>query len=89
MSSDGGSYARFGMHVGSDWWVTCSTYDDHAPILGIDAGGSGVSVYFSDKDTTKAVEFARALLREVQLFADETERFLGNQADGATPGQAA
>ena len=75
MSSDGGSFSHTSLHIGSDWRVRCSTYPDQTPILGIDAGSAVLSITPKGHDADEAaVEFARALLREVQAFAAEIER---------------
>ena len=81
MRSAGGSFSYANVHVGADWDVRCDTYEDHAPILNISAGNLGVMVCFSDLDTSRALAFARALLRDVQVFAAEVERIHGDQAD--------
>ncbi len=75
MSSDDRSFGRLGVHVAADWRVWCSTYPERTPILDIDAGP--VSIGFSirdDKADERAVEFAHALVNQVQLFAAEVER---------------
>jgi len=75
MSSDDGSFSHISFHVGADWRVRCSTYPDQTPILGIDAGSAVLSITPRSKDADEAaVEFARALVREVQAFAAEIER---------------
>ena len=75
MSSEGGSFSHVSCHVGADWVVRCSTYPDTTPILSFDAGSSAVSVTTRGKDADKAaVEFARALAREAQKFADEMQQ---------------
>lgn len=73
--SGGESYTHVGYQVGGDWRVTCHTYGDMTPILSVNAGRSSVSVTTRGKTATAAaVEFARALAREAQVFADEMER---------------
>jgi hypothetical protein len=89
VSSAGGSFSYTGLHVDSDWDVRCSTYDDHAPILSLGAGTCGISVYISGKDTTRVVEFARALLRDVQVFTAEIERMYGAPDGSNAAGEAA
>ena len=75
MSTESGSFSHFSYHVGGDWVVRCRTYPDTTPILSLDAGSSAVSVTTKGKVADKAaVEFARALAREAQRFADEMER---------------
>ncbi len=75
MSSEGGSFSHVSCHVGADWVVRCSTYPDTTPILSFDAGSSAVSVTTKGNVADKAaVEFARALAKEAQRFADEMEQ---------------
>ena len=75
MSSDGGSFSHISFHISADWRVHCSTYPDRTPILGIDAGSAVLSITPKGHDADEAaVEFARALIREVQAFAAEIER---------------
>jgi hypothetical protein len=62
MSAEGGSFSRLGLHVGADWHVRCSTYDDRTPIFDIDAGMSSVVISLRGRAADQAgVEFARAL----------------------------
>ena len=83
MSSEGGSFSHASFHVGTDWLVRCNTYDDTTPILSVDAGHAAVSITTKGSDATMAaVEFARALAREAQKFADEMERMHAAQLDG-------
>jgi hypothetical protein len=75
MSSDGGSFSHISFHICADWRIHCSTYPDRAPILGIDAGSAALNITPRGNDADEAaVEFARALVREVQAFAAEIER---------------
>jgi hypothetical protein len=75
VSNKGGSFSHVSCHVGADWVVRCNSYPHTTPILSFDAGSSAVSVTTKGKDADKAaVEFARALAREAQRFADEMER---------------
>ena len=75
MSGGGGSFSHVACHVGADWRVRCNSYDGTTPILSLDAGSAAVSVTAKGKTATlAAVEFARALAREAQKFADEMER---------------
>ncbi len=75
MSSAGGSFSHVSLHVGSDFMIRCSTYDDTTPILSIDAGDSALSVTPAGRDATdEALKFARSLARHAQQFADEVER---------------
>jgi hypothetical protein len=77
VSSEGGSLSHASYHVGTDWLVRCSTYADRTPILSFDAGPAAVSISTKGTDASlAAVEFARALAREAQRFADEIERML-------------
>jgi hypothetical protein len=77
VSSEGGSLSHYSIHVGTDWLVRCSTYDDRTPILSFDAGHAAVSIMTKGTDATlAAVEFAWAFAREAQRFADEIERML-------------
>ena len=91
MSSEGGSFSHGSYHVGADWIVRCNTYADTTPILCLDAGPAAVSITTKGNDATKAaVEFARALAREAQKFADEIERMQAAQlADGDGSAKAA
>jgi hypothetical protein len=77
-SSDGGSFTHISFHLGTDWRVRCNTYADTTPIFSVDAGSSAVSITTKGK---AAVEFARALAREAQRFADEMERMHAAQLD--------
>ncbi len=71
----GGSFSHLSYHVGDDWRVRCSTYDDTTPILAVDAGPSTLSITTRGKTAGKtAVEFARALADQARKFADEMER---------------
>jgi hypothetical protein len=71
----GGSFARIGFHVGTDWRVDCHTYDDSTPLFDIDAGTSSVVISIrKNNPDDSAVKFARALVREAQKFAAEVER---------------
>jgi len=75
MSSAGGSFSHLGLHVGSDWVVRCSTYEESTPILSVDAGGTVMSFSIAERSTTdSAVAFARDLAHKAQAFADEVER---------------
>ena len=94
MSSQGGSFSHQGIYVGSDWTVRCSTYDDHTPILDIDAGPVCVSVSVATRQVADdaTVNFARELVRQAQVFAAEVERIHALQAgtgDKAAEGTAA
>jgi hypothetical protein len=87
-SSDGGSFTHISFHLGTDWRVRCNTFADTTPIFSVDAGSSAVSITTKGKEAGKAaVEFARALAREAQRFADEMERM--HAAQLADDGNAA
>ena len=74
MSGDG-SFMNVNFHIGSEWRTYCHTYVDRTPILSVDAGRSAVSISVRDRNAGEAaVEFARALVRDAQLFAAEVER---------------
>jgi hypothetical protein len=84
VSSEGGSHSHASYHVGTDWLVRCNTYDDRTPILSFDAGPAAVTITTKGTDASlAAVEFARALAREVQRFADEIERMHAAQSGNA------
>lgn len=89
MSSTGGSFSHMSLHAGADWRVRCSAYEEHVPILTLDAGDSSVSVSIAGHHATgEAVEFARALVREAERFAAELERLHAAHAgpgEGCTP----
>jgi hypothetical protein len=81
--SGGGSFGHIGVHVGGDWWLHLNTYEDHSPILDIDAGSTSVSVCFDGPQvTTSAVEFARELAEKAVKFAAEVERLHARQSGG-------
>jgi hypothetical protein len=89
VSGGGGSFSHVSCHVGADWRVRCTAYPDTTPILSFDAGSSAVSVTAKGRDAGgAAVEFARALAREAQRFAEEMERLHAAQLDGGN-GKAA
>ena len=90
MSSEGGSFSHVSYHVGGDWVVRCSTYADTTPILSVDAGPAALSITTKGNIAGKtAVEFARALAREVRKFADEIERMHAAQPDDTDDSKAA
>ena len=75
MSGDSVSYSHMGVQVGGDWRVYCHTYDDHTPILTVDAGNVAVSFSIAGRSAdAAALSFARALARDAQAFAAEVER---------------
>ena len=87
MTSNGGSFSHISVHVSTDWRAYCHTYDDHTPILTVDAGPSAVSISVKGRDADKAaVEFARALVHEAQVFAAEVERLHAGQAGAGDTG---
>jgi hypothetical protein len=73
--SGGGSFGHIGVHVGGDWWLHLNTYEDHSPILDVDAGSTSVSLCFDGPElNASAVEFARELAANAAKFAAEVER---------------
>ena len=87
MSGNSGSYSHLGIQVGGDWRVYCHTYDDHTPILTVDAGP--VSIAYSIKNRCPdddALGFARALARDAQAFAADIERMHAAQANAGDVG---
>jgi len=75
VKSGGGSSGRLSMQVGGDWWTHLSTYEDHSPILDIDAGSTSVSFCIAGRQAEEsAVEFARELASQAARFAAEVER---------------
>jgi hypothetical protein len=76
MSDKSESFSSIGYYIDADdWWVTCHHYDGQTPILVIDAGPNSLSISIKGRDATEsAVKFARALLSNVQAFADDIER---------------
>jgi hypothetical protein len=82
---------HIGVHVGSDWWTHVNTYEDHAPILDIDAGSTSVAICFTgNKADASAVEFSRELAAKTATFAAEVERLHARHSgDGRAPDQAA
>ena len=82
--SGGGSFSHLSYHVGADWHVRCSTYAGTTPILSLDGGPSALAITTRGKVADQAaVDFARELVRAAQRFADEMERMLAAQLDGA------
>jgi hypothetical protein len=75
MRATGESFNHIGVHVGTDWRAECSTYLDRTPILVIGSGQTEINVVLDRAEAGEsAVEFARALLRQVQAFAAEVDR---------------
>jgi hypothetical protein len=84
VSGGKGSHSGFGLYVGADGWVTCHHYDGKTPILVIDAGDCSVSISPATREASEAaVEFARALARNAQEFADDIERLHAERPSGA------
>lgn len=80
------SFSRLGMHVGAKWRVRCSTYSDRTPIFDVDAGSVSIGICLRAEQVNEAaVEFARSLVREAQVFASEVER-LHSEQSGAGDG---
>lgn len=91
MSGDG-SFSSFGIYVSSDWSVRCSHYPGRSPILSVDAGESSFHVSIRGRKADQAaVEFARALVREIQAFASDLERLHAESivSDSAAPAERA
>lgn len=81
MSGDRDSFSNFSYHVGGDWRTYCHTYPDRAPIFAIAAGKSAVTISVPNRTADKAaVEFARAMVLDVQTFAAEMERLYAAQS---------
>ena len=75
MRSGGDSSGHIGVHVGEDWWMHLSTYDDHTPILDISAGSMTVAISVTNRKVSEAaLEFARELATKAALYAAEIER---------------
>jgi hypothetical protein len=85
------SFSHCGLYVSADTWVACYRYPDKTPILSIQAGASEFSISIKDRNADEAaVEFARALVRNVQSFAAEVERLhAGQSASPESTDQAA
>jgi hypothetical protein len=80
VSGDRDSFSNFSYHVGGDWRTYCHTYPDRAPIFAIAAGRSAVTISVPNRIADKAaVEFARAMVLDAQLFAAEMERLYAAQ----------
>jgi integrase len=77
----GQSFSYQTVHVGTDWTVRCSAYPGKTPIFSVDAGPVAVAVCIQGRDASEsAVEFARELVRQAQVFAAEVERMHAAQA---------
>jgi hypothetical protein len=77
-------------------YVTCYTYDDQAPILGIDDAHVKVSITVPDTSrvTPDDVTWARLLAGAVSRYVTELEKLAAVNREspagsGAAPGQAA
>jgi hypothetical protein len=89
VSSDGASFSYLMIHVGADWMVRTSSYEDKAPILTVDAGRGAVAITITDRDATdrSAVEFARALAHQARAFAAEVERLSAAETEAGNDGE--
>jgi hypothetical protein len=83
------------LRLTGDSYVTCYTYDDRAPILGIDDAHVKVSITVPDTShvTVDDLTWARLLAKAVNQYLAELEKLAAaNQSPagpGAAPGQAA
>jgi hypothetical protein len=78
-----GSSSRMDVYVGHDASVECRTHEERTPFLSVEAGGAEVTFCLIERPvSTRAVEFARELARQAQVFADEAERLHDSKADG-------
>jgi hypothetical protein len=87
----GGSFSHLSLHVGPDFMVRCSAYDDQTPILSIDAGSSSLSITPTGTDANDdALKFARELASKAHEFATEIERMHAESGnpDGDTKADA-
>lgn len=77
-----GSYTSLGVYAGSDAVVRCSTYPHEGPILAVDAGRVSVNLAVAGRKDMPAwaVQFARQLAEQTQVFAAECERLHAAQA---------
>jgi hypothetical protein len=89
--SEGRSFSRFGVHVGTDWRVYCHGYPDAAPILDLDFGPTSIGLSIEGREVSdEAVRFAREFAREAQRFAAEVERVHAERQESkAAEGSAA
>ncbi|MGO8888507.1 MAG: hypothetical protein ACLP8X_12350 [Streptosporangiaceae bacterium] len=71
-------------------WINCYTYDDHAPILGIDDAHVKVSITVPDTShvTADDVTWARLLAEAVARYVTELEQLAVNRESPADPGAA-
>jgi hypothetical protein len=84
------------LRLTGDSYVTCYTYDDRAPILGIDDAHVKVSITVPDisRVTADDVTWARLLAAAVTRYVAELEQLATADREspagpGAAPGQAA
>lgn len=80
-------FARLSLHIGEESHAECFTYDNSTPILDIRAGNASVAVSLTRNHIDQAaVNLARELAQQAQLFATEVERLHAAQHadDGAT-----
>jgi hypothetical protein len=83
------------LRLTGDSYVTCYTYDDQAPILGIDDAHVKVSITVPDtrQVTADDLTWARLLAKAVNQYLAELEKLAAaNQSPagpGAAPGRAA
>jgi DNA-binding CsgD family transcriptional regulator len=69
MRTGGGSFGRLSVHVGEDWRTHLSTYEDHSPILSIDASSTSVALSIQGHEVTEAaVTFARDLADQAAIL---------------------
>jgi hypothetical protein len=82
VSGNGKSFSTFSFYASGDSRTYCHTYPDGTPILAVHAGTTSVSISVSGRNADEAaVDFARALLRDVQMFAAEVERLHAAQLE--------
>ena len=84
------SYTSLGVYAGSDATVRCSTYPHEGPILAVDTRRVSVNLAVAGRKDTPAwaVQFARQLAEQAQVFAAECERLHAAQHGGGN-GQGA
>ena len=89
MSSDGASFSYLMVHVGADWMVRTSAYEDKTPILTVDAGRGTIAITIKDRGAVdrSAVEFARALAHQARAFAAEVERLSAAETKAGNDGE--
>jgi hypothetical protein len=84
------------LRLTGDSYVTCYTYDDQAPILGIDDAHVKVSITVPDTShvTADDLTWARLLAKAVNQYVTELEKLAAADRErpadpSAAPGQAA